>query len=433
VRYGSLVTRILELSREDPSVLQQLEKCRRAITIMFTDIKGSTEYFEHFGDIAGLAMVHECNDLLRSVIEHHGGHFIKTIGDAVMAAFDDCNESVRAAIAMQRRLREKDASRKKEDELQVRIGLHYGTGIVKSDDVFGDVVNVASRVESVAEARQIVISDSLRERISSSQFNVVFLGRFRLKGKSEDRDLFQVQWSDTESVPIEPAHTMVTRIDTSGVQLQRLTRDGVVSAEYTLTPEGVTVDSAENKPESAHHAKLPSVKARFSLVEGQPTVENVGQTGCIYIRLVATYTLEEGDIVAMGTRQFKFVCRPELVAAATALGKTLLNVTSLLEESAAEFLAINPDGSSRVEKYPLREEEVTFGRTNATYTFEGDRLMSRSHARVYQRGEDFFLEDLSSRNGTFVMVRGKAPVPFGVPVLVGKEVFRIIPSAHPAA
>ena len=430
--HDTLVTRILQLAREDPSLLKELEKFRRTITVMFTDIKGSTEYFEHFGDIAGLAMVHECNDLLRSAIEHHGGRVIKTIGDAVMAAFDDCNESVRAAIAMQRRLLEKNASRKKEDEMQVRIGLHYGRGIVKSDDVFGDVVNVASRVESIAQAGQIIISDSLREQISQPQFDVVFLGRYRLKGKSEDRDLFQVRWTDAEAVPIKAAHTVVTRTGTSEAQLQRVTRDGAVSAEYPVTVDGVTVDNAEADAESPEDPKLPAVKARFSLVEGQPTVENVGKRGRIYIRLVATYTLEEGDIVAMGMRQFKFVCKPEVVAAATTLGKTLLNVSNLLKESAAEFLAINPDGSSRPEKYPLREEEVTFGRTNATYTFDGDRLMSRSHARVYQRGEDFFLEDLSSRNGTFVMVRGKAPVPFGAPVLVGKQMFRIVQPVHPA-
>jgi len=431
VRHETLVTRILELSREDPSLLQQLEKFRRAITVMFTDIKGSTEYFEHFGDIAGLAMVHECNDLLRSAIEHHGGRVIKTIGDAVMAAFDDCNESIRAAISMQHRLREKNANRKKEDEMQVRVGLHYGTGIVKSNDVFGDVVNVASRVESIGEAGQIIISDSLRERISPSEFDVVLLGRFRLKGKKEDRDLFQVRWTHTEPVLIKAAHTIVTRPGTSGALLQRMTREGAVTAEYPLTVEGVTVDSAETDPGSPEGPKLPVVKARFSLLEGQPTVEDGGPTGRIYIRLIATYTLEEGDIVAMGTRQFKFVCKPEVVAAATTLGKTLLHVSDLLKEPAAEFLAINPDGSSRPEKYPLRGEEVTFGRTNATYTFETDRLMSRSHARVYQRGEDFFLEDLSSRNGTFVMVCGKAPVPFGAPVLVGKQMFRVVTPAHP--
>jgi class 3 adenylate cyclase len=428
VRYDTLVTKILELSREDPSLLQRLEQFRRAVTVLFTDIKGSTEYFERFGDIAGLAMVHECNDLLRVAIEHHQGRVIKTIGDAVMAVFDDCNESVRAAIAMQRRLREKNSSRKKEDELQVRIGLHYGTGIVKSDDVFGDVVNVASRVESMAEAGQIVISDSLRGQISPSEFNLIPLGRFRLKGKSEDRDLFQVQWSEKASAHINVAHTVITPPQTSAAQLQHITREGVVSAEYPLTAEGVTVDSAEANSQTPDDTKVPLVKARFSLLQGQPTVENLGPRGRIYIRLVATYTLEEGDVIAMGTRQFKFVCNPEVVAAATTLGKTVLNVTNLLEESAAEFVAINPDGSPRPERYPLQQEEVTFGRTNGTYVFEGDRLMSRSHARVYQRGEDFFLEDLSSRNGTFVMVRGKAPVPFAAPVLVGKQMFRVVPS-----
>ena len=425
----TLVTKILQLSREDRGLLQQLEKFRRSITVMFTDINGSTEYFEHFGDIAGLAMVHECNDLLRSAIEHHGGRVIKTIGDAVMATFDDCSESIRAAIAMQHRLHEKNATRKKEDEMQVRIGLHYGMGIVKSDDVFGDVVNVASRVESIAQEVQIIISDSLRNQISPPQFDVVILVRVRLKGKSEDRDLFQVRWSEAGFVPLKVAHTIVTRTGTSEVRLQRLTRDGAVSAEYPVTLKGVTVDNTEADLKSPEDPKLSAVQARFSLVEGQATVENVGMRGRIYIRLIATYTLDEGDIVAMGTRQFKFVCKPEVVAAATALGKTLLSVSDLLKEPAAEFLAINPGVSPRPETYPLREEEVTFGRTNATYTFANDRLMSRSHARVYHRGEDFFLEDLDSRNGTFVMVRSKAPVPFGAQILVGGQVFRIAESA----
>ena len=100
---NTLVTKILELAREDPNLLEQLEKFRRAITVMFTDIYGSTAYFEKFGDIAGLALVRECNDLLRGVIEKYGGRVLKTIGDAVMAVFDNCDESIRAAITIQRR------------------------------------------------------------------------------------------------------------------------------------------------------------------------------------------------------------------------------------------------------------------------------------------------------------------------------------------
>jgi Adenylate and Guanylate cyclase catalytic domain/FHA domain len=308
----------------------------------------------------------------------------------------------------------------------VRMGLHHGMGIVKSDDVFGDVVNVASRVESVAQPAQIIISDSLQQRISPSQFDVVFLGRFRLRGKSEDRDLFLVQWSQSEPVPLKLAHTIVTQSGAANAKLQRLARDGTVSAEYRLTADGMTVGSTESDEKPTDNSKAPVVRARFCLLEGQPVVEDVSNRGRIFIRLVATYTLEEGDIVLMGTQLFKFVCKPELVTAATTVGKTILNVSELLKEPVAEFWAIDPDGSPGIERYTLGDEEVTFGRTNATYIFDKNRLMSRSHARVYQRGEDFFLEDLNSRNGTFIMVRGKAPVPFGAAVLVGSQTFRIV-------
>ena len=308
----------------------------------------------------------------------------------------------------------------------VRIGLHHGMGIVKSDDVFGDVVNVASRVESIAQPLQIIISDSLRQQISPAQFEVIFLGRFRLKGKSEERDLFLVKWGETESVPLKMAHTIVTRSGVTSAKVQRLTPEGTISAEYPITGDGLTVGNTESDPRPADNSKSSVVRARFSLLDGQPMVEDVSGRGRIFVRLVATYTLEEGDIVLMGTRLFKFVCKPEVAAAATVVGKTILDVSELLKEPAAEFWAVTPDGSPRPEKYALREEEVTFGRTNATYTFQENGLMSRSHARVYQRGEDFFLEDLNSRNGTFIMVRGKAPVPFGAPVLVGGQAFRIV-------
>ena len=424
MRQNTLVTKILELSRQDPAVLQQLERFRRAVTVMFTDIKGSTEYFENFGDIAGLAMVHECSDLLRTVIEQQGGRVIKTIGDGVMALFDGCDESVQSAVAIQRRLKERNALRKKEEEMLVRIGLHYGLGIVKSDDVFGDVVNTASRVESVAQPEQIIISDSLKQQLSPSAFKVALLGRFRLKGKSEDRDLYQVVWGDTESVPLKSPYTMISQAGIGSAKLQQLNRDSAVVSENPIGRDGLTVGGAEAEAKS--DAKSQRVEARFSLEDGQAIVEDIGNKGRIFIRLIATYTLEEGDIIAMGTRLFRFICKPDLVEAATTLGKTLSDVGKLVKEWPAEFVGINPDGSDRHETYPLQHEEITFGRTNGTFTFNQDPVMSRSHARVYRRGENFFLEDLGSRNGTFVRVRGKAPLPFGASVLVAGQVFRVM-------
>lgn len=420
---NTLVTKILELAREDPNLLEQLERFRRAITVMFTDIYGSTAYYEKFGDIAGLAMVRECNDLLREEIEKFGGRVLKTIGDAVMATFDNCDESIRAAITIQQRLRRANRVRKKEDEMMVRIGLHHGIGIVKSDDVFGDVVNVASRVEGIALPGQIVISDSLRGQVPAQQFDVVSrqLSPKRQEGRSRP---FLVRWDDTES--LNSAHALVSRLNAHDATLQHLTRDGTVAAEYTLTQQGFRVGGTEGDITFSTDSAIRAVQAQFSLEEGQPMVEDVSKRGGIFVRLIATHTLEQGEVVAMGAQLFKFVSQPDLVATATLLGKTLSNVSQLLNESAAKFVPVNRDGSERQEDYPLLQEEVSFGRLSGTYTFSDDALLSRSHARVYHRGENFFLEDLRTRNGTFIKVRGKVHLPFDAPVLLGRQVFRVV-------
>ena len=424
MRPNTSVTKILTLAREDPRVLERLEIFRRAITVMFTDIKGSAEYYDRYGDTAGFNMVSECNDLLKCIAEEHGGWVVKTIGDAIMAVFEDCDQSVRAAIAMQRRLREKNAARTEEDVTLIRVGLHYGTGIVKTDDVFGNVVNVASRVENIAQPEQIIISDSLRERIAATEFRVVSLGRSCLKGESKERELFHVNWSD-EVVPIS-AHTTAIQPSLLAARLQRLNRDSSVAHEYPISTTGLVVDNREAISQYPEERKNRAVRARFSLVNGQPTVEDISGSGRIFIRLIATYTLENGDVVALGAHLFKFVCMAEVVSAASALGKTLRNVSQLFNEPVARFVGITGEGAERGEVFPIQDEEISFGRTNATYVFNNDRLMSRCHARIYRRGEDFFLEDLGSLNGTMVMVRGKAQVPIGVSVSVGGQVFRVV-------
>src|SRR5216117_3235430 len=159
------VTQIMQSSKGQSELLAELEKFRRTITVMFTDIKGSTAYFEKYGDVAGMMMVHQCNDMLRQIVERHSGRVVKTIGDAIMATFEDVAESVHASIEMQKALIDFNAPKPEQDHVFIRIGLNYGSGIVKSNDVFGDVVNVASRVESVGAPEQIVISESVREQV----------------------------------------------------------------------------------------------------------------------------------------------------------------------------------------------------------------------------------------------------------------------------
>src|SRR5687768_14108293 len=120
---------------------QELEKMRTAVTILFSDIKGSTSYFERKGDVEGLAMLQRHNTLLFPCVEREGGRVIKTIGDAIMACFEDPVAAVKAAIGMQQALERDRVTMPDDEQIHIRVGLHTGLGLLKDNDVYGDVVN----------------------------------------------------------------------------------------------------------------------------------------------------------------------------------------------------------------------------------------------------------------------------------------------------
>src|SRR3954451_6988103 len=96
--YGSSVQELLRAREEIDRVLR--ERYEKQVAVMFTDVVGSTAYFERKGDVAGRAMLQRCNDLLMPIIGGCGGRVVKTIGDAIMAFFDRPAEAVDCAIQL---------------------------------------------------------------------------------------------------------------------------------------------------------------------------------------------------------------------------------------------------------------------------------------------------------------------------------------------
>jgi class 3 adenylate cyclase/pSer/pThr/pTyr-binding forkhead associated (FHA) protein len=420
---GTLVTKLLELAQVDASYLKELDKLRRAITVMFTDIKGSTAYFEKYGDGAGLLMVHQCNDALRRVVESRKGRVIKTIGDGMMAAFDECLHSVEAALEMQTSLAQLNSLRPESDRVAVRIGLHYDTGIMRSNDIFGDVVNVASRVENVAAPGQIVISDTLYEQVRQSGFVVRELGRFLLKGKTHERTLYEVAWTVRKEAQVSREQAAVPNAK-PGFKLQLIGKDGSIGAEYPIQ-ESLTIGRTEGDIRFTADANLAPRNARVFIEEGQLFVEDLSDgTESIFVKLSGGYTLQNDDIVLIGQQVFRFREVAGAMSAVTRIGATLSDITDALQQPVATLLRLDEKGRG-AGSFPLSATEVQFGRTRGAYVFQDDNLMSRLHARILQRGEDFVLEDLGSRNGTLVKVRGKTPLPLGAAVLVGSELLRV--------
>ena len=190
---------IEELLRRRTAMLEQIDReilagHTKPLTLLFTDIVGSTQYYERMGDIAGRQMVQTHNDLLFPLIEGAGGRVIKTIGDSIMASFEDPARAVRCAIQMQEAIRAHNAAASVAHVFHVRMGLHHGRAVVDERDLFGDMVNTAARVEARAEGDEILVSGAVQEMLADSGIPLVFLGEDLVKGKEVKVRFHLVNW-----------------------------------------------------------------------------------------------------------------------------------------------------------------------------------------------------------------------------------------------
>ncbi|MCH6568169.1 MAG: adenylate/guanylate cyclase domain-containing protein, partial [Nitrospinae bacterium] len=147
-----------QLLAEMESLQAQLSEHQRSMAILFADLKGFTAIFGQLGDADGLLALQRSESLIRPIVSSHSGTVIKTIGDAVMAHFPAANEAVRAAMAIQHAVVEHNVGVPPEKQIALRMGINVGKGYVKGRDIFGQVVNIASKVQSAAEAGQILAS-----------------------------------------------------------------------------------------------------------------------------------------------------------------------------------------------------------------------------------------------------------------------------------
>ena len=420
---GVRVTKILLRAQDDPNALQELEQFRQTLVVMFSDIKGSTAYFEKHGDAAGLFMVRQCNNIIRLSVEEHGGLVIKTIGDGSMATFSEPKAAVKCAIAIQNKLARSGKQTPHADQIALRIGIHYGTGIVSTNDVFGDVVNVAARVESVAKPGQIVLSEESYQQVREQGFIFQELGRFSLKGKAGERVLFQVMWDeDPVSATIIGMPTLTGPAVTPIFKLQMVTKNGNVAAEYPVQPELEIVKGVDGRLAISADPNKGDRCARVFLEGEQLYVEEGSSaTPGVFVRLSGTYVLEDRDVFLAGKQLFLYEER----RSSTSTDSSTTTVVDLLPPSNVATLTRMDAAGKALARYPL-SEMVLVGRTRGEHVFPEDNLMSRAHLRIASRGEDFVLEDLGSRNGTFLKLTRKSPLSSGSALLIGGQLFAIV-------
>lgn len=173
---------------------------RRLAAILFTDVVGFTAAAQA-DESSALARLREEEAIVRPLFAPFGGHEVKSTGDGALVEFGSALKATECAVEIQRRLHERNA-KSPANPIQIRIGLHVGDVEEASGDIFGDAVNVASRIVAVAEPGGVCISGQVYDHVRNKlAYGLESLGPQRLKGLRDPITVHRVvlPWTVVES------------------------------------------------------------------------------------------------------------------------------------------------------------------------------------------------------------------------------------------
>jgi TolB-like protein/class 3 adenylate cyclase/Tfp pilus assembly protein PilF len=162
-----------------------MPQTRQLAAIMFTDIVGYTALMGE-DEQKAFEILQKNRNLQKPIVEELGGKWIKELGDGVMASFTTVSDAVNAAIKIQQKCNEIK-------EFQLRIGIHHGEIVFDGDDVFGDAVNIASRIQAIAPVGGIWISESVHQNVVNKRdISTRFVIAEKLKNIAEPVRIYEI-------------------------------------------------------------------------------------------------------------------------------------------------------------------------------------------------------------------------------------------------
>ena len=243
------------------------------LVILFADVVGSTRLFEVLGDLTARDKVAVCVDIMRGATEQRGGSVVKTMGDEILATFEDCDKAMDAAVQMQVAIEAHPELDVDGQHIAIRIGCHFGPVVLETRDVFGAAVHTANRMTSQAKAGQIIITDSIFARLSEEWRAIARQVDVAVpRGQQGEVTIYEVLWQHGDTTSMLPAIATITeqhrtfriRLTYLGVELLLDDRERSSATlgrgqENDLVIKGNLV--------SRLHARIEAGKNRFMLID----------------------------------------------------------------------------------------------------------------------------------------------------------------------
>lgn len=419
-----------ELLREKEKLESIIKrKFTKKITMMFTDLSGSTSMSELLGDLAMRTILKNHNEIVFPIIKSNNGHLVKTMGDGTMSYFEDAADAIKAAMQIQSGI-EKYNSEEGDPPLLIRCGLNTGLGLVERKDVHGDVVNVAQRFESLAEPKEILLSHDTYELVKEDMgLCLVFLKTAQLRGKMGPQKVYKALWIPDEIKRFRKGER--EQADPGNYLDGAVTGDmPIVVIDEKPEDEQPTSDSSrarilvgqKGKPASTYEIN------KDEMIIGRSTKADIVLAGQFISRKHAKVLVEKGKyfIEDLGSKMSVLhngskIKRHEMKNGDEFLiGSVKLTFQSLTEDQRQDggsdndpdatvafnlsqlYQIIIEDNGEIIARNDLLDKTLMIGRADDCDITLSTPVVSRKHAKIYLENRAVFIEDLKSNNGTFV-------------------------------
>lgn len=165
------------------------------VTVVFADLTGSTGVFESMGNTKATQAITRLTQWIGKVCEGHGGHVVKYLGDGVLMVFPQNNEALEAVTELQRVHCERIESWPDPLKMRLQVGMARGEVVQQDSDIFGDAVNLASRLSDLSGSDQILATEVVIEQLAAdSPVRFRCLGALDIRGRSETCVVYRVEW-----------------------------------------------------------------------------------------------------------------------------------------------------------------------------------------------------------------------------------------------